>query len=78
MLFINSHDVFVLLYHVVAYTLLNKNKYQGKRERCTLTHQNCSLEELTSRLKSRNACYLSAQNLLSFILPSKNIKIKIE
>ena len=77
MLFINPHEVFVLLYHPVASTLLNKNKYQAKRGRCTLAHQNCSLEEITSGRKSGNACYLSAQNLLSSFLPSKNIKIKI-
>jgi len=29
------------------------------------------------RLKSRNACYLSVQNLLSSSLLSKNLKIKI-
>jgi hypothetical protein len=30
-----------------------------------------------SRLKSRSACYHSVQNLLSFCLLSKNLKIKI-
>jgi hypothetical protein len=34
-------------------------------------------EEIKSRLNSGNACYYSFQNLLSFRLISKNIKIKI-
>jgi uncharacterized protein (UPF0548 family) len=39
--------------------------------------QNSIQEEIQSRLKSGNACYHSAQNLLSFSLPTKNLKIKI-
>ena len=42
-----------------------------------LTHQNLIHEEIKSRLKSRNACYHSVQNLLSSILFSKNINITI-
>jgi len=42
-----------------------------------LTHQKCILEEVKSRLKSGKACYHSVQNLLSAILQSTNIKIKI-
>jgi hypothetical protein len=34
-------------------------------------------EQIKSRLKSGNACYLSVQNLLYSILLSKNLKIKI-
>ena len=34
-------------------------------------------EEIKSRLKSGNACYHSVQNLLSFSLTSKNLKIQI-
>ena len=34
-------------------------------------------EEIKSRLKLRNACYHSVQNLLSSRLLSKNLKIKI-
>ena len=34
-------------------------------------------EEFQSRLKSRNVCYHSVQNLLSFCLLSKNLNIKI-
>jgi hypothetical protein len=43
----------------------------------TLTNQNSIQEEIKSRLKSRNACYHSVQNLLSSRLLSKNLKIKI-
>ena len=43
----------------------------------TLTHQKSIQEEISSRLKSRNACYHSVQNLLSSSLLSKNLKIKI-
>jgi len=48
-------------------------KYLGT----TLTNINSIQEEIKSRLKSGNACYQSVQNLLTFSLPSKNIKIKI-
>ena len=43
----------------------------------TLTNQNSIPEEITSRLKSGNACYHSVQKLLSSSLLSKNIQIKI-
>ena len=42
-----------------------------------LTNQNSIQEEMKTRLKSGNACYLSAQNVLSSRLLSKYIKIKI-
>jgi hypothetical protein len=48
-------------------------KYLGT----TLTNRNSIQEEIKSRLKSGNACYHSVQDLLSFSLLSKNIKIKI-
>jgi len=48
-------------------------KYLGT----TLTNQNSIPEEIKSRLRSGNACYHSAQNLLSSGLLSKNLKIKI-
>jgi len=48
-------------------------KYLGT----TLTHQNSIPEEIKSRLKFGNACFHSVQNLLSFRLLSKNLKIKI-
>jgi hypothetical protein len=49
-------------------------KYLGT----TLTNQNSILEEIKNRLKSGNACHHSVQNLLSFVLLSKNLKIKIQ
>ena len=42
-----------------------------------LTNQNSIQEEIKSRLKSGNACHHLVQNLLSFSLLSKNVKIKI-
>jgi len=42
-----------------------------------LMNQNSIQEEIKSRLKSGNACYHSVHNILSFILLSKNIKIKM-
>jgi len=52
---------------------VEKFKYFGT----TSTNQNSIQEEIKSRLKSRNACYHSVQNLLSSVLLSKNIGIKI-
>jgi len=43
----------------------------------TLTKQNSIQEEIESKLKSRNACNHSVQNLLSASLLSKNVKIMI-
>ena len=48
-------------------------KYLGT----TLTYQNSIREEIKSRLKLGNVCYYSVQNVLSFSLLSKNVKIKI-
>ena len=45
--------------------------------RTNLTYQNSIREETGSRLKSRNACYHSVQNLLPSSLLSKNINITI-
>jgi len=39
--------------------------------------QNSIQEEIKSSLKSGNACYHSVQNLMSSILLSKNLKVKI-
>jgi hypothetical protein len=48
-------------------------KYLGT----TLTNENSIHAEIKSRLKSRNACNHSVQNLLCSSLLSKNVKIKI-
>jgi hypothetical protein len=50
-----------------------KFKYLGT----TLTNQSDIHDEIKSRLNSGNACYYSVQNLLSYRLISKNLKIKI-
>ena len=46
-------------------------KYLGT----VLTHQNSIREEIKSRLKSGNACYHSAQNLLSWLLCYMGMKL---
>jgi len=43
----------------------------------TLKNKNSIQEEITSRMKSGNACYPSVQNPLSFSTLTKNIKIKM-
>src|SRR5215469_7126903 len=48
-------------------------KYLGT----TLTNQNSIQEEIKRRLKLGSACYHSVQNVLSFSLLSKNLKIKV-
>ena len=48
-------------------------KYLGT----AVTNQNSIAEDIKSRLRSRNACCHSVQNLLSSRLVSKNLKIKI-
>jgi len=48
-------------------------KYLGT----TLTNKKSIQEEIKSRLKLGNACYYSVQNLLSFSLVSKILKIEI-
>ena len=48
-------------------------KYLGT----ALTNQNSIQEEIKRRLKSGNACCHSVQNLVSFSLLSKNLRIEI-
>jgi hypothetical protein len=48
-------------------------KYLGT----TLRNQNSIQEEIKSRWNSRHACYYSVQNLLSYSLLSKSIKLQI-
>ena len=45
--------------------------------RTSITDQNYIKEGNKCRLKSQNACYRSVQNLLSFSLLPKNIKINL-
>ena len=52
---------------------MERFKYFGT----TLTYHNSIQKEIKSRLKSLNACYHSAQNLLSYSLLPENIEIKI-
>jgi hypothetical protein len=54
-----------------------ENVEKLKYLRTTLTNQNDILDEVKNRLNSGNACYHSVQNLLSSLLISKNLKIKI-
>ena len=43
----------------------------------SLTNQNSFHEEIKCRLQSRNTCYYLVQNLSSFSLLSKNIKVQL-
>jgi hypothetical protein len=56
---------------------LFENVSQFKYLKTAATNQNCIQEEIKRRLNSGNACYHSVQNLLSFCLLSKNVKIRI-
>jgi hypothetical protein len=55
----------------------SETEEQLKYLRTTVTYQNYIQKEIKSRYMSRNACYHSVQNLLSYSLISKNVKIKI-
>jgi hypothetical protein len=54
-----------------------ENMAQFKCLGTIVTNQNLIQEEIKRRLNSGNACYHSVQNLLSFRLLSKNVKIRI-
>jgi hypothetical protein len=54
-----------------------ENVSQFKYLGTTVTNRNLIQEEIMGRLISGNACYHLVQNLLSFRLLSKNIKIRI-
>jgi len=56
-----------------TFEMVEEFKYLGT----SLTNQNSIAEEIKSRLKSGIACYHSMQNLLSSMLLSKNLKVKI-
>jgi hypothetical protein len=59
--------------HNKAFQRVQQFRYLGT----TVTNRNSILEEIKIRLKSRNACYHSVQDLVSYSLLYKNTKIKI-
>jgi hypothetical protein len=65
-----SHSIKI---DISSFEKVEEFKYLGK----ALTHQNSIQKEIKRRLKSGNACYHSAQSLLSSSLLPKNLKIKI-
>jgi hypothetical protein len=54
----------------------NVTKFKYGYLETTATNQNCIHEEIMSRLNSGDACCQSVQNILSFRLFSRNLKIK--
>ena len=66
-------EVYTLLVDNSSTERVEQFKYLGT----TLTNQNSIQKEIKSRVKLGNACYHSVQNLLSYSLLSKNLKIKV-
>jgi hypothetical protein len=54
-----------------------ENVSQFKYLGMTVTNQKLIQEEIKRRLSSGNACYHSVENLLSYRLLSKNVKLRI-
>ena len=65
-----SHNIKI---HISSFERVKQFKYLVT----ALSNQNSLQEEIKSWLKSGNACYHSAQNLLSSSLLSKNISNKV-
>jgi len=63
--------------NIKIYDKSSERVEQFRYFRTTVMNKNSVQEEITSRLKSGNACYHSVQNSLSFSMLSKNIKIKM-
>jgi hypothetical protein len=57
----------------ISFETVEQFKYLGT----TITNQHSIHDDIKSRMKSGNACYLSVQNLWSSSLLYKNVKIKI-
>jgi hypothetical protein len=66
---------------MIKYMVMSRDQNAGRDHNIklgtTLTYQNSIQEEIKDRLKSRNACYHSMQNLLSSTLLPQNSKIEI-
>jgi hypothetical protein len=60
--------------------MLNRSFEDVAEFRCLgtkVTDQHCMHEQIKSRLNMGNACCHSVQSLLSSLLPSRNLKVKI-
>jgi hypothetical protein len=76
-MFMSCHQTTGQNHHIKAanrsFEKVAKFKYLGTM----LKNQNCIDEETKNRLNSENACCHAVQNILSSLLISKNLKIKI-
>jgi len=68
---VQNHDIYIYRGNK-SFERVEHFKYLGTSQ----TNQNSIHEEIKCRLQSGNACYYSVQNLLSFSLLSKNIKVE--